>query len=80
MIKRMIFGPLHQWTKRKALIEADARALINWFGDDGAYVEAQRRARDESRVIGGVRPSGHWEDVRHRVLQLVKQCGRRPLS
>jgi hypothetical protein len=71
----MTFSLLRDWAAKKALIERDADALIHWFGSEGAYLEASRRAQDELSVIGGARPSGHWLQVKRKVVSLIKHCG-----
>jgi len=48
----------------RALIESDAQALIERFGED-AYLEARLRQHDtDAAIIDGNRPPGHWEWVK----------------
>jgi hypothetical protein len=51
------------------LVQSDAQALIDQFGE-GAYFEARLRQHDdEVRVIDGNRPRGHWERVKARIRE-----------
>jgi hypothetical protein len=56
------------WFRRRAeyraLIEADARALIERFGEQ-AYVEARERQHDET--VDANRPDHHWERVKEAI-------------
>ena len=60
---------LRRRTISRALVESDARALIERFGDD-AYLEALLRRYDASRVIDANRPLGHWEKVKDAIRRL----------
>ncbi|MBM3578209.1 MAG: hypothetical protein FJX40_11230 [Alphaproteobacteria bacterium] len=63
---------LRRRTISRALVESDARALIERFGDD-AYLEARLREHDEARVIDGNRPPGHWARVKEAVRERREQ-------
>jgi hypothetical protein len=58
------------WFRRRAeyraLIEADAKALIERFGE-GAYSEARFRQHDAPDVVDVNRPPGHWERVKEAI-------------
>ncbi|TLG77815.1 hypothetical protein [Methylocystis sp. B8] len=58
------------WLRRRsisrALVESDAHALIERFGED-AYLEARLRQHNDERVIDGNRPLGHWERVKEAI-------------
>jgi hypothetical protein len=51
----------------RALIEADATALIERFGEL-AYSEARFRQHDE--VVDANRPAGHWERVKEAIRRI----------
>jgi hypothetical protein len=63
------------WFRRRAeyraLIEADAKALIERFGEQ-AYSEARERQHDE--VVDANRPAGHWERVKKEIWRI--EAGR----
>jgi hypothetical protein len=50
----------------RALIEADARALIERFGEQ-AYSEARFRQHDAPDVVDANRPAGHWGRVKEAI-------------
>jgi hypothetical protein len=52
-----------------ALIEADAKALIERFGDQ-AYSEARFRQHDAPDVVDVNRPAGHWERVKEAIRRI----------
>jgi hypothetical protein len=58
------------WFRRRAeyraLIEADAKALIDQFGEQ-AYSEARERQHDAPDVVDANRPVGHWEWVKEEI-------------
>lgn len=62
------------WIGRKPspLVEADARSLIEDYGDQ-AYGVARWRALqiDRGKVIDDSRPPAHWHAVRRRVAKLT---------
>jgi hypothetical protein len=59
------------WFRRRAayraLIEADAKALIERFGEQ-AYSEARFRQHDD--IVDANRPAGHWERVKEAIRRL----------
>ena len=61
---------MFNWLRRRKvlreLIESNARALIERFGDAG-YVQARLRQHDALQVIDGYRPPGHWERVKEAI-------------
>ncbi len=61
------------WFRRRAayrtLIEADAKALIERFGDQ-AYSEARFRQHDAPDVVDVNRPPGHWERVKEAIRRM----------
>jgi hypothetical protein len=52
-----------------ALVEADARALIERFGEQ-AYSEARFRQHDAPDVVDANRPAGHWEHVKETIRRM----------
>ena len=70
---RQMSGWLRRRREARALVDSDAQALIERFGED-AYLEARLRQHDASRVIDVDRPPGHWERVKEAIR---KQQGRR---
>jgi hypothetical protein len=58
----------HRATHR-ALIESDAKALIERFGEQ-AYSEARFRQHDAPEVVDANRPAGHWERVKEAIRWL----------
>jgi hypothetical protein len=69
----MFFAWLKKRREERALIESDADAMIETFGDD-AYLEARRWVVAELayKVIDADRPPGHWARVRAEVRRRVK--------
>jgi hypothetical protein len=61
------------WFRRRAeyraLIEADAEALIERFGEQ-AYSEARVRQHDAPDVVDANRPTGHWEWVKEAIRRI----------
>jgi hypothetical protein len=61
------------WFRRRAeyraLIEADAKALIETFGDQ-AYSEARFRQNDAPDLVDANRPAGHWERVKEAIRRI----------
>jgi hypothetical protein len=61
------------WFRRRAeyraLIEADAEALMERFGEN-AYSEARFRQHDAPDVVDANRPAGHWERVKEAIRQI----------
>ncbi|MGC1862594.1 MAG: hypothetical protein WA733_16135 [Methylocystis sp.] len=61
------------WLRRRAayraLIESDARALIERFGE-GAYSEARFRQLDAPDVVDANRPVGHRERVKVAIRRI----------
>jgi hypothetical protein len=69
----MFFAWLKRRREERALIESDAAAMIETFGD-AAYLEARRWVVAElaHKVIEGDRPAGHWALVRAEVNRRAK--------
>ncbi len=65
----MMFDWLRRRREFHALIEADARALIERFGEQ-AYTEARFRQHDAPDVVDANRPTGHWERVKQAIRQI----------
>jgi hypothetical protein len=61
-----MFNCFRRRSTSRALIESDARDLIERYGDN-AYSEARVRQSDEARIIDSNRPAGHWERVKHEI-------------
>ena len=65
--------PMIGWFRRRAecraLIEADAKALIEQFGEE-ACSEARFRQHDAPDVVDANRPVGHWERVKEAIRQI----------
>lgn len=61
-----------RWRQRRALAEADARALIARYGER-AHQEARLRLREARRfeVIDANRPGCHWERVRRLIARAM---------
>jgi hypothetical protein len=57
--KSFVSNWLRQRNASDPLVESDARALIERFGED-AYLEARLRQHNDEQVIDGNRPPGHW--------------------
>jgi hypothetical protein len=53
----------------RTLIEADAKALIERFGEQ-AYSEARFRQHDAPDVVDANRPAGHWECVKEAIRRM----------
>jgi hypothetical protein len=53
----------------RALIEADAQALIERFGEQ-AYSEARFRQHGAPDVFDANRPAGHWERVKEAIRRV----------
>jgi hypothetical protein len=53
----------------RALIESDAKALIERFGES-AYSEARFRQHDAPYVVDANRPPGHWERVKEAIRRI----------
>ncbi len=66
---RKVFWPFSRFAaaaaQARALVDADALALIARYGDS-AYGEARARAND-TKTIDAARPPQHWHKVRSRV-------------
>ena len=62
------------WIKRRAayraIIEADAKTLIEQFGEI-AYLEARFRHHEE--IVDASRPAGHWERVKEAIRRMERQ-------
>jgi hypothetical protein len=69
----MFFAWLKKRREERALIESDADAMIETFGD-AAYLEARKWVVAELayKVIDADRPAGHWALVRAEVRRRVK--------
>ena len=69
--------PMIGWFRRRAeyraLIEADAKALIEQFGEE-AYSEARLRQHDAPGILDANRPVGHWERVKEAIRRI--EAGR----
>ena len=59
----------HRRAAYRALIEADAKALIEQFGEQ-AYSEARFRQHDAPEVVDANRPVGHWERVKEAIRRM----------
>jgi hypothetical protein len=61
------------WFRRRAeyraLIEADAKALIERFGEH-AYSEARFRQHDAPDIVDANRPASHWERVKEAIRRI----------
>lgn len=68
----MIFAWLEKRRQARALIESDAAAMIEEFGES-AYTEARRWVIAElnHKVIDVDRPAGHWGRVRAEVRRRI---------
>jgi hypothetical protein len=64
-----MIGWLRRRAEYRALIEADAKALIERFGEK-AYSEARFRQHDAPDVVDANRPAGHWERVKEAIGQI----------
>ena len=64
-----MIGWFHRRAAYRALIEADAKALIERFGEQ-AYSEARFRQHDAPDVVDANRPVGHWERVKEAIRQI----------
>jgi hypothetical protein len=66
--------PVIGWLRRRAayraLIESDAKVLIERFGE-AAYSEARFRQHDAPDVVDANRPAGHWEWVKEAIRRIV---------
>jgi hypothetical protein len=62
----MVFRWLSRRAVCKALVRADAIALIERLGEN-ALSEAALRAQDEERVMDSTRPTGHWKRVKEEI-------------
>jgi hypothetical protein len=73
----MFFAWLRRRREEQALIESDAAAMIETFGDT-AYLEARRWVIAElaHKVIDGDRPAGHWARVRAELRRRTKHQPR----
>ena len=64
---------MSNWHRRRAayrvIVEADAKALIERFGDQ-AYSEARFRQHEAPGVVDANRPAGHWERVKEAVRRM----------
>jgi len=69
----MFFTWLKRRREERALIESDAAAMTETFGES-AYLEARRWVIAElaHKVIDVDRPAGHWARVRAEVNRRVK--------
>ena len=65
---------LQWWRRRRALVEADARNLMERFGER-AHQEARLRVVDARRnsVIDANRPACHWERVRRVIARCMPE-------
>ena len=65
------------WFRRRAeyraLIEADAKALIERFGEQ-AYSEARFRQHDAPDILDANRPADHWERVKEAIRRIEPGC------
>jgi hypothetical protein len=61
-----MFDWLRRRREARALVDSDAQALIEHFGN-GAYLEAHIRQREAKRAIGGDRTPRHWERVKEEI-------------
>ncbi len=66
-----MIGWLRRRAAYRALIEADAKALIERFGEH-AYSEARERQHDET--VDANRPEHHWERVKEAIWRI--EAGR----
>lgn len=56
----------------RALVEADAAALVARYGPD-AYLEARLRSHRERDLIDGNRPPEHWARVKEAIRRRESQ-------
>jgi hypothetical protein len=56
----------HRRAEYRALVETDAKVLIERFGEQ-AYSEARFRQHDAPDVVDANRPDGHWERVKEAI-------------
>ena len=68
-----MIGWLRRRAEYRALIEADATALIERFGEQ-AYAEARFRQHDAPDIVDANRPAGHWERVKGAILRIETRC------
>jgi hypothetical protein len=59
----------HRRAAYRALIEADAKALIERFGEQ-AYSEARFRQHEAPDVVDANRPATHWERVKEAIRRM----------
>lgn len=64
-----MFSWLRRGNSPDPLVESDARAMIERFGED-AYLEARLRQHDDVKVIDGNRPAGHWQRVKEAIRKM----------
>lgn len=71
----MICNWLRRRREARALIDADATAMIAEFGDS-AYWIARDRALEQRlhRIIDAERTSAHWDRVR---FEIRRRCGQK---
>ena len=67
-----MIGWFRRRTEYRALIETDAKALIERFGEQ-AYSEARFRQHDGPDVVNANRPAGHWERVKEAIRRVEGQ-------
>jgi hypothetical protein len=66
-----MIGWFHRRAAYRAIIEADAKAQIEQFGEI-AYLEARFRQHEE--IVDASRPAGHWERVKEAIRRI--EAGR----
>jgi hypothetical protein len=67
---------MSNWYRRRAayrvIVEADAKALIERFGEQ-AYSKARFRQHDAPNVVDATRPEYHWERVKVAIRRIERQ-------
>ena len=67
---------MSNWHSRRAayrvIVEADAKALIERFGDQ-AYSEARKRQHAAPDIVDVNRPEYHWERVKVAIRRIERQ-------
>ncbi len=68
-----MFAFFRRRAEYRAIIEADAKALIERFGEQ-AYSEARFRQHETPDIVDANRPPGHWERVKEAIRHI--EAGR----
>jgi hypothetical protein len=64
-----MFAWFHRRAATRAILEADAKALIERFGEQ-ASSEARFRQHGVPDVVDANRPAGHWEHVKEAIRRM----------